>query len=103
MSKEIKKKFYGKVGDLSIYIVDGGEVRNLHDADFCLAGHHLKWKFIPKNEAWVEDTGNKRDVEINILHEVFEHSLMSHGMAYEKAHAKALELENLFRKNIKSK
>lgn len=85
----------------NIYTVDGASVRFLHDQEFLLGGNWLAHTFIPKGEIWVERFLTGPDMRAVIIHECYEAELMMDtrrkGMTYEKAHKKALEVEQAYR------
>jgi len=63
-------------------------------------GHGYVYKFIPKNEIWVEELADKTDQDDVIVHEIYEYTLMKYlKMDYESAHNKATSVEKVVRKN----
>jgi hypothetical protein len=79
---------------LEIIVVDGTYVRNHIQSDYVAGGTHGRWKFIPKNEIWIDDVFPESEWAYNAFHECTEgYLMMSKGMDYEKAHdiAKAQE------------
>lgn len=79
-------------------IVDGTHVRNYIESDFVAGGTWGRWKFIPKNEIWIDNTFPRSEWAYNAFHECFEGNLMmSEGIDYEKAHDLAKEQEDLWR------
>ena len=86
-----------------IYYVDGNWVRDHIETDFTIGGSHYSYEKIPKNELWIENTRTERDKSFNMLHVVFEYTLIKHGnMSESKAHNYSQGTENLFRKIFKA-
>jgi hypothetical protein len=99
-----QKKLAGTLHDKTrVLLVDGAWVRNnVHGAvDFVEGGHGYVYKFIPKNEIWVEDIGaeDSDDVQMNMSHEIIEYALMKYGkLDYDHAHELAASAEDTLRK-----
>ncbi len=91
----MKKTLLGKTPDgISVYEVDGAEVRNKLDVEFALGTHWLVKKYVPKNEAWVEALPNPRDQCFNIDHEIYEpRRMLWKGWSYNKTHKAASKHE----------
>lgn len=53
------------------------------------------YDYIPKDEIWVEDLENKKDMYFNLQHEIYERSLMKANpkLSYNDAHDKAVKRE----------
>ncbi|MCX6746611.1 MAG: hypothetical protein NTU63_00565 [Candidatus Pacearchaeota archaeon] len=90
-------KKYSKT--IMVWIVDGKIIRDLFFIDFTEGGHDKVYPFIPKNEVWIDDDVNQREVKFILLHELHERRLMAKGMDYDSAHIKASELEYYCRCN----
>lgn len=45
---------YSKIGKFEIWIIDGNYVRTNMDEEFTNFGCHYRFKFIPKNELWID-------------------------------------------------
>jgi hypothetical protein len=86
--KKIHKKLLKKYtrGKLSVWIVDGELVRGLYFIDFTQGGHDKVYKFIPKNEIWIDDDVSQKEMKFVLLHEMHERNLMEKGMKYDLAH-----------------
>jgi hypothetical protein len=77
-----------------VYIVDGNIVRHMLDTAFTQGGHGYVYKYIPKDEIWVEKVVNSDDQRHNMAHEMEEYDLMKYrGLTYAKAHKIAIEDE----------
>jgi hypothetical protein len=94
------KKFWLKaIDDISVYFVDGNYVRNNIFVDFVEGGHGYVYGFIPKDEIWIEELLDREDEKHNLLHEMYELTLMKYvKMSYDKAHDKAALFEAVIRK-----
>lgn len=55
------------------------------------------YKFIPKNEIWIDDANKKSEIKYVILHEIVESYYMRKGMSYSRAHNKANIIEEMAR------
>ena len=91
---EPKLKKLGKVGDLSLWLVDGKVVRDSLYVDFTEGGHDLVYHWIPSREIWIDNDVQPTERRLVILHELFERRLMSKGWTYTKAHQQALARED---------
>lgn len=99
---ELYVKKLGNVGENGseavVSIVDGEMVRNLYKTDFVEGGNWQVYKFIPKNEIWIEKDVQKPEVKFILLHEFVEAGLMGQGESYAKAHKEANKQEMKARK-----
>jgi hypothetical protein len=92
--KELYKEKLDGYGDiLSVWIVNGELVRDLFYIEYTEGGHHFIYKFIPKNEVWIDDDLSPKERGYVILHELHERFLMSKGYDYSKAHASSSAIE----------
>ena len=81
----------------NVFTVDGGFVRNRCDVDFIGGGHQLVYKWMPRGEAWVENLGGDgKFIAAHELSEIFD--MLTKGWSYEKAHAKANQVEKAARR-----
>ena len=85
----------GKLGQLKIYLVDGPMVRRHLDPDFFFGGHYRVYKYVPKNEVWLDSAVTGPELKYVAVHELFELALMKIGKGYDDAHeyANAAEKE----------
>ena len=95
--KKLIRKYSNK--DLKVWIVNGEAVRDLFFLDFTEGGHHNVYYFVPKNEVWIDDDLNTKELKFVILHELHERNLMSKGMNYDNAHKKSSEIEYFCRRH----
>jgi len=91
----IKIKLLKKQGSLKIYLVKGRKIRENLDPNFYFGGHYLVYKYVPKNEVWLDDTVMPKERKYILVHELFELGLMKKGKSYNNAHdyANAAEKE----------
>jgi hypothetical protein len=80
-------------GEISIWLVDGKQIRSVYNVEFTEGGHDLVYDFVPKNEVWIDNDMLAEERPYVILHELYERGLMSQGMSYPDAHRKASRLE----------
>jgi hypothetical protein len=100
--KKIRKEFLKKYSkNIKVYLVRGDLIRSLFYTDFTQGGHDMVYKFVPKNEVWIDDDLFKKERVFVIIHELFERYHMAKGMSYDKAHEMASALEYKCRKNPK--
>ncbi len=93
-----KKKLATYQNGLVVWLVRGELVRDFCYTDFTEGGHDYVYKFVPKNEVWIDDDLNAEERSFVLLHEVHERRLMADGMDYHHAHASASRLELRTRK-----
>ena len=87
-----KKIYLKKIRELSkirVWLVDGEYIRKNICEDFVNYDHHYHLKFIPKNEFWIAEGTDEDEIRYYIDHMLVEHRLMSKGMSFEEASAKA--------------
>jgi hypothetical protein len=84
------------LGRTRIYLTDGATVRRTLDPNFCFGGHWLVYDYIPKNEVWLDDAADPRELKYILVHELYELELMRGGKEYSDAHdyANAAEKES---------
>ncbi len=90
MQKPYIKK-YGLVSEFTVYIVDGKYIRTNIEEEFTNFGQHYRFRFIPKNEFWIDkEYGSDRpEVHFYIDHLLKEYHLMEKGYHYNVALARA--------------
>ena len=97
--KAIHKKILKKYKKIRIWIINGELVRSLLYLDYGEGGHDIVYKFIPKNEIWIEDDMPSKERNFIILHELHERNWMLKGYKYIPAHKKATKIEDFARHN----
>ena len=83
--KNPKIKLLCKIGGLEVWEVDGLWVRKNLDEDFTNFGQHYRFKFIPKNELWIEKEVSEDEFNFYITHLLVERKMMENNMKYEDA------------------
>ena len=79
---------------IEVWLVDGSVVRGLYKTDYTEGGHGYVYRWVPKDEIWVESTVDRRELPLVVAHEYLELRLMrDEGLAYDPAHAIAAKLE----------
>jgi hypothetical protein len=83
---------------LSIIVVNGTYVRNHFDSDFDQGGNGYAYTWIPKSQIWIADECPDVEWPFVAFHECTEVEHMKAGMSYNKAHAIAKRMEDLWRR-----
>jgi len=97
MKKPYIKKFC-ELGKFKVFIVDGPWARKNLCEDFINFGQPLHFKFIPKNEFWIEKEYVPGEEIFVIDHMLTEYNLMKKRISYNKAYQKAAITEKRERK-----
>lgn len=92
MKKPYVKKL-DKIGRITVWIVDGQQVRKVMDEEFTNFGQHGRFHFIPKNEFWIDREIGPGEQQFFIDHLLVEHRLMASGMTYDRALERADAVE----------
>ena len=82
-----------KTDDVTIWLVNGRLVRDWFDIDFTGGGHDWVYKFVPKEEVWIDNDVEPEERSYILLHELHERNLMKKGLPYSEAHANSSQLE----------
>ncbi len=83
---------------VSVWVVSGRVVRDHLYIDFTLGGHNRRYRFIPRDEIWIDDAVVPAERPIILMHEIRELGLMlNQDMSYEEAHKRASLLEKALR------
>jgi len=88
------------VSDIDVWIVDGMYIRTNIDREFTNFGQYYRFKFIPKNEFWIDKEKIGGEEDFYIEHLLVENRLMEEGMPYEQAIDKANRAEKKLRKEV---
>jgi hypothetical protein len=86
----VYRAFYGKRNGVSIWIVDGPAVRSHYEPDFTYGAHGLEYRFIPRDEIWIDNAISVEEAIFTIKHELLLRKLMAGGMDYDEAYELAL-------------
>ena len=84
----MKQPYLKKIGMFSgfdVWIVDGEYIRTNIDEEFTNFGQHLRFKFIPKSEFWIDKEFSKGETEYFVNHMLIEWHLMHAGRSYDHA------------------
>jgi hypothetical protein len=73
------------VSRFDVYFVDGAYIREHIDEEFTNFGQHLRFRFIPTDEFWIDFERTPGEEEFFIDHMLIENNLMRQGMPYDKA------------------
>jgi len=99
----MKKPYIRKIAAVSkfdVYFVDGKYVRDRLSEEFTNFGQHYRFRFIPKNEFWLDDERTPGEEEFFIDHLLVENHLMAKGLNYDDALARADKVEMKERRKI---
>ncbi|OGY43352.1 MAG: hypothetical protein A3J62_03205 [Candidatus Buchananbacteria bacterium RIFCSPHIGHO2_02_FULL_38_8] len=81
-----KNKFYlkkiGRQGEISIWLVNGNQIRNELDKEFTNFGQHYRFSFIPEQEFWLDQEASPDEQNFFIDHLLIEWKLMKNGLPY---------------------
>jgi hypothetical protein len=94
-----KIKVICKYKKYTVWLVNGLLVRKDYFVDFTEGGNGARYKFVPKNEIWIDDDLSEDEWPYVIEHEIMEKWYMDKGYPYEKAHAIVAEVEIHERQN----
>ncbi len=98
MKKPYVKK-YCTISKFVVWIVDGKYIRSNLDEEFTNFGQHYRFKFIPKNEFWIDKERGVGDEEKYYTdHLLVENRLMAKGWSYDRAIERADLIERGERK-----
>jgi hypothetical protein len=78
-----KQLFKNKTRKIKIWLVRGKIVRSVFDVDFNQGGQGLMFKFIPKDEIWIDDSLRSKERGFVLVHELHERKLMKKGWKYD--------------------
>ena len=95
--KGIYLQLYSVREGISIWIVNGANVRRDVFPDFGFSGNDLAYYFIPKNEIWIDAQISCEETEYSIKCELSERKFMTSGDEYDVAYEKGLKEEIGFR------
>ena len=99
VSEKIKLRLIEKEQSFSVYLVNGSAVRKSFDPSFCFGGHYMVYKYIPKNEIWIDNAALPKERKYVMVHEIYELKLMKKKMSYNNAHDYACAAEKEARRN----
>jgi hypothetical protein len=91
--KGIYLQLYSIRDGISIWVVNGANVRRDIFPDFGFSGNDLAYYFIPKNEIWIDAQVSCEETEFSIKCELSERKFMVSGDEYDIAYEKGLREE----------
>jgi hypothetical protein len=105
LTREQKQKIYikkfEKISGFKVWIVNGKYIRTNIDTNFTNCGQHYQFKFIPKNELWIDYQKSPGEEKFFVDSLLVMHNLMSDGVSYNKAITAASRIEK--RERLKSR
>ena len=94
----MKKRLFTKIGDISVFLVDGNEVKKECSMDFVEGGNDMAYPtFIPKGEIWIDGLMSPKEWIPIMVHELSERLMMKKGLSYDRAHPEANAIERQVR------
>jgi hypothetical protein len=100
-SQKLKAPYIKKLkqrGRLSIWIVDGAYVRTNKDEEWDNYGHHYTFKFIPRDEIWLDQQADPDEQKFYVTHCLVERRLMMQGKDEDTARKEANKAERAARR-----
>jgi hypothetical protein len=91
-------KVIDRIGEFTVWIVDGTYIRRNIDEEFTNFGQHFRFRFIPRHEFWIDRERAPGEEHYFVDHLLKEWALMAKGMGYDQALARADAVENLERR-----
>jgi hypothetical protein len=85
------------VSKFRVWLVDGRFIRTRIDEEFTNFGQHFRFRFIPRNEFWIDHLHAPGEEHFYIDHLLVENRLMAGGMDYTHAHRSSSHIEYTFR------
>jgi hypothetical protein len=93
-----------KDGTVTVWVVDGNIVRSLYKTDYTEGGHGYVYPWVPRDEIWIEESLDRRELPYIVAHEYLEHRLMRDAkLDYDTAHEICSRVEFKLRKNQRIK
>jgi hypothetical protein len=93
-------RMIGDVGEFRIWLVDGRYIRTRIDEEFTNFGQHFRFRFIPRNEFWIDHLHAPGEEHFFIDHLLVENRLMAAGLDYDRAPARADRVESRERRKV---
>jgi hypothetical protein len=92
----------GTRDSISVWVVDGYQVRKNIYPDFGDSGNDMAYHFIPSKEIWIDGQVSCEETEYSILLEMTERKLMKEGKSYSDAYEAAAQMVQEQRKKMES-
>lgn len=84
---------------IEVWLVDGSMVRGLYKTDYTEGGHGYVYRWVPKNQIWIEKDLDRWEYPFIVSHEYLELRLMrDEGIDYDHAHDICSKVEFKLRK-----
>ena len=84
---------------IDVWVVDGNVVRSFYKTDYTEGGHGYVYRWVPKDQIWVEKDLDRRELPFIVSHEYIELRLMrDQGIDYDTAHSICSRVEFKLRK-----
>jgi len=84
---------------IEVWLVDGSRVRSLYKTDYAEGGHGYVYRWVPKQQIWIEKDLDRWELPFIVSHEYIEVRLMrDEGLDYDKAHEICSKVEFKLRK-----
>lgn len=103
INKKMKKpylKLYKKIGPYKAWIVDGFYIRNNMDEEFTNCATFYEFKFVPKNELWIDKESNRGEEKYYVNYMLYFLKEIKKGKSYSEAVKIAEKIEKVERKKI---
>jgi len=103
--KKFSPAFTKMANGIKTYIVDGDFIRSNINVDYVEGGHGYVYDYVPKDEIWVEEMEDRKEMWFNFQHELYERALMKADpkLDYSDAHDKAVARETKQRHKLDPK
>jgi hypothetical protein len=86
-------------GPVEVWLIDGNLARSYYKTDYTEGGHGYVYPWVPRQEIWVEDGVDRREVPFIVSHEYLERRLMrDEELDYDTAHEICSKVEFNLRK-----
>jgi hypothetical protein len=96
--RRVYHSLYARIADplakIAVWFVQGNLVRSLYRTEYTEGGHGYVYRWVPKDQIWVEHDLDLPEIPFLVAHEYVELRLMrDHGLEYDPAHTIAAEVE----------
>jgi hypothetical protein len=85
---------------ITVWIVDGYQVRKNIYPDFGFSGNDLSYRFIPPKEIWIDGQVSCEETEYSIATELKERKLIESGKSYDDAYGDAIDMTLTLRQEM---
>lgn len=82
------------LGTVTVCLIDGNLARSYYKTDYTQGGHGYVYPWVPRNQIWIENGVDHREIPFVVCHQYLERRLMRDGgLKYARAHEIASALE----------